>query len=88
MNPYDLYVANRLLNRLQQYILFHVDYCKLSHKYTNVNDSCISVLSEEYQSIFEYGSGTMQVKIVKVQKYLGMALEYSTVGQVNITMLD
>ena len=88
MNPYNPCVSNLLVNLLQQSILFHVDYCKLSHKYTNVNDSFISVLSEEYQSIFEYGSSTMQVKIVKVKKYLGMAMEYSTVGQVNITMLD
>ena len=30
----------------------------------------------------------MQVKRGKVQKYLGMALDYYTIGQVNITMLD
>ena len=30
----------------------------------------------------------MQVKRVKAHKYLGMALDYSTVGQVKITMLD
>ena len=28
------------------------------------------------------------MKCVKVHKYLGMTLEYSIVGQVNITMLD
>ena len=30
----------------------------------------------------------MQVKRLKAHKYLGMALDYSTVGQVKITMLD
>ena len=30
----------------------------------------------------------MQVKLGKVHKYLGITLDYSTVGQVNITMLD
>ena len=30
----------------------------------------------------------MQVKCGKVHKYLGMTLDYSTVGQVQITMLD
>ena len=30
----------------------------------------------------------MQVKRGKVQKYLGMTLDYYTIGQVNITMLD
>ena len=36
--------------------------------------------------VFEYGSGTMQVNCGKVHKYLGMTLDYSKVGQVNITM--
>ena len=88
MNPYDLYVANRLLNRLQQYILFHVDYCKLIHKAPKANDSFIGVLCEEYQILFEDESSTMQVNRGKVNKYLGTTLEYSTVGQVKITMLD
>ena len=30
----------------------------------------------------------MQVNCVKVHKYLGMTLEYSEVGQVEITILD
>ena len=41
MNPYDPCVANILVNGLQQYILFHVDNCKLGHKDTMVNDSFI-----------------------------------------------
>ena len=28
MNTYDTCVTNRLVNRLKQYTLFHVDYCK------------------------------------------------------------
>ena len=44
MNPYDPCVANRLVNGLQQSILFHVDDCKLSHKYPEVNDSFFGVL--------------------------------------------
>ena len=30
----------------------------------------------------------MQVKLGKVHKYIGMKLDYSTVGQLKITMLD
>ena len=81
MNPYYPCVTNKLVNVLQQYILFNADYCKLSHKDPKVNYSSIGVLCEEYQSIFEYGSGTVQVNRVKVRKYLGMKLDYSTVGQ-------
>ena len=88
MNLYDPCVANRLVHGLQQSILSHVDDWKLSHKYPKGNDSFIGVLREEYQSIFEDVSGTMQVDRRKLQKYLGIKLEYSTFGQVNINMLD
>ena len=35
-----------------------------------------------------YGSVTIKVKFGKVHKYLGMTLDYYTVGQVKITTLD
>ena len=88
MNPYDPCVANQLVNGLQQSILFHVDYCKLSHKDTKVNANCIGVIHEAYHSIFEYGYGTMQLNHGKLHKYLGMTLDYTTVGQVKTTMLE
>ena len=66
MNPYYPYVVNRLVNGLQKSILFYIDDSKLIHKYPKVNDSFIGVLREEYQSIFEDGSGTTQVKLGKV----------------------
>ena len=87
MNPYDPCVVNLLVNGLKQYILFHVDYCKLRHKDLKVNEIFIGVLTKEYQSVFEYGSVIMQVNRGKVHKYLGITLEYSTVGQVKIAML-
>ena len=49
INPYDPCVANRLVNILQQYILFHVNGCKFIHKYLKINDSFIVSLCEEYQ---------------------------------------
>ena len=48
----------------------------------------IGVLHEEYKSIFEYGSGTMQSNHRKIHKYLGITLDYTTVGQVKTTTLD
>ena len=46
MNPYDPSVSNRLVNDLQQSILFHVDDFKLSQKYPKINDGFIGVLRE------------------------------------------
>ena len=88
MNPYDPCVANQILNGLQQSILFHVDCCKLSHKDPKVNEICIWVLCEEYYSIFEDGSVAMQFNCGKVHNYIGMTLDYTTVGKVNITIMD
>ena len=69
MNPYYPCVANRLVNGQQQYIIFHVDYCKLSHKYPKVNDSFIGVIRKGISDYFEDESGTMQVKCVKVRHW-------------------
>ena len=88
MNPYDTCVTNLLVNGLQQSTLFHVDDCKLSHKHPKVNDSFIGVLHKEYLRIFEDGFGILQVNHGKVYKYLGVTLDFTTVDQVNITMLD
>jgi hypothetical protein len=42
-------------------ILFHVDDCKLSHLKTKTMDRMIEWLRQEYESIFEDGSGKMTV---------------------------
>jgi hypothetical protein len=43
---------------------------------------------QEYESIFEDGSGEMTVSRGRVHKYLGMTLDYTVCGQVNISMFD
>ena len=69
-------------------ICYHVDDCKLSHRRSKVNDQMIKWLRQEYESIFEDGSGKMTVSRGKVHKYLGMTLDYTVRGQVQITMID
>jgi hypothetical protein len=51
-------------------------------------DSMIDYLRQEYESIFEDGSGEMTVSRGKIHKYLGMTLDYTVCGQVKITMFD
>jgi hypothetical protein len=48
----------------------------------------IEYLRQEYDSIFEDGSVAMTVSRVKIHKYLGMTLDYTVHGQVNITMFN
>jgi hypothetical protein len=88
INAYDPCVANKIIEGKQMTICFHVDGCKLSHRKKTVMDRMIGYLQQEYESIFEDGSGAMTVSRGKIHKYLGMTLDYSVPGQVKITMLD
>ena len=87
LNPYDPCVANKTIEGEQMTICFHVDDCKVSHRSSKVVDDIIGWLRENYESIFEDGSGAMTVSRGVVHKYLGMKLDYSTRGQVKITMI-
>ena len=60
-NPYDPCVHNRMVDGKQQTISFHVDDCKLSHEDYDVNTKLIDTLRDEYESIFEDGTGKMKV---------------------------
>jgi len=85
-NPYDPCVANKIIQGKQMTICFHVDDCKLSHELPEVMDSTIEWLRQEYESIFEDGTGQMTVSRGKVHTYLGMKLDFSVKGIVKITM--
>jgi hypothetical protein len=87
LNPYDPCVANKVIEGKQMTICFHVDDCKLSHRQPKVMDKMIKWLRQEYESIFEDGSGAMTVSRGKVHTYLGMTLDYTVRGQVKITMI-
>jgi hypothetical protein len=88
INLYDPCVANKTIECHQMTICFHVDDCKLSHRKKKVVDSMIEYLRQEYESIFEDGSGEMTVSRGNTHKYLGMTLDYTVRGQVNISMFD
>jgi hypothetical protein len=77
INPYDPCMANKMIEGKQMTICFHVNDCKLSHCNSKVNDRIIEWLHQEYESIFEDGSGKMTVSKGKVHTYLGMTLDYT-----------
>jgi hypothetical protein len=88
INPYDPCVANKMIEGEHMTICFHVDDCKLSHRKTKVMDSIIEYLRQEYESLFEDGSGAMTVSRGEIHKYIGMTLDYTARGQVKIAMFD
>jgi hypothetical protein len=87
-NPYDPCVAKKTVDGTQMTICLHVDDCKLSHCSSRANDNMIDWLWQEYESIFEDGSGQMMVSRGRVHKYLGMTLDYTVRCQVNISMFN
>ena len=61
-------------------VCFNIDCCKLSHTSLEVVVNIITWLKNEYESIFEYGSGEMTVHQGNVHNNLGMALDYTEGG--------
>ena len=88
LNTYDICVVNSLLNDNQKTICFHVDDCKISHQDSKVNEEFINTLYDEYESLFEDGSGKIKARRGKLHDDLGMNFDYSVKVQVKITIMD
>ena len=83
MNPYDPCVANKMVHGRQMTIMWHVDDVKSSHVNTKVNDSFKEWLTKEYGKL-----GEVKTSRGKRHDYLGMILDYSVDGEVQIDMTD
>ena len=80
-NDYDACVVNKEINGDQCTIVWHVDDLKISHKDKNVVTSIIDELSKRFGNIMP-----LSIHRGKVHEYLGMLLDYTTPGQLKITM--
>ena len=65
-----------------------MDDWKLSHQDRKVDDEFINTLNDECASVFEDGSGKIQLIQGKVHDYLGMTLDCILKVQVKIAMMD
>jgi hypothetical protein len=83
VNPYDWCVANKTIEGKQCTVLWHVDDIKISHVNKDVVSSVIDYLSNRYGK-----EAPLTVTRGKIHRYLGMILDYSTVGKVQIKMSD
>ncbi|MEN9849167.1 MAG: hypothetical protein RL368_1907, partial [Pseudomonadota bacterium] len=81
INPYDICVANKMINGNQHTIIWHVDDLKASHVDPRVNDNFVKCLNKEFGKI-------VKVKVTrgKTHDYLGMTLDFKKEGQVSIDM--
>ena len=70
-NAYDPCVANRMIERKQQTVRFHVDDLMSSHVNSKVNDKFEEWLNKKYGSY-----GKVKCTRGKVHDYLGMILDF------------
>ena len=87
LNPYDPCVANKIVDGKQLTVVWHIDDLKVSHVKARVVTRMARWLKSQYERLFEDGSGAMKISRGKVHEYLGMTLDYSTPGEVKITMI-
>jgi hypothetical protein len=85
LNPCDPCVADKIINKKQFTVCFHVDNCTLSHRQPKVMDRMINWLCHEHESVFEDGSGEMTVSGGKAHEHLGMTLDHSVRGQAKVS---
>ena len=74
---------NKIIDKKQCTILFHVNDLKTSHVEPAVVSSVIADIDTEYGNIAK-----MTITRGKVHKYLGMNIDYSSPGMVIFSMID
>ena len=80
VNPYDICVANRVVNGHQQTVTWHVDDVKISHISKQANEEFIKWCERKYGSEL---NRHVKVKKGKKHEYLGMTLDYSEKNTLN-----
>ena len=87
LNPYDPCVANKIVHGKQLTITWHVDDLKVSHKKYQVISQMVKWLKAKYEQLFDDGSSAMTITCRKIHDYLGMQLDFSMPGEVEVTMI-
>ena len=82
INPYDICVANQIINRHQCTILWHVDDIKISHINAAVVTDVINKINLEFGK-----EAPTTITRGKEHDYLGMELDFYTVGKVIVTIV-
>ena len=81
INPYDWCVANKQINGQQCTLVWHVDDMKISHAHSQVVTDIIKQLEQEFGK-----EAPLTIRQGKIHDYLGMMLDFSLPGKVQIRM--
>ena len=87
LKPYDPCVTNKTINGKQLTLVWHVDNIKASHVEAEAVTRMAKWLRKIYERLFKDGSGKIKLCRGKVHDYLGMKLDYTIKGELNITMI-
>jgi hypothetical protein len=85
INPYDPCVANKTVQGTQQTVTWHMDDLKSSHLKKEVNDEFFKWLNKTYGS---KKIGEVKAHRGKIHSYLGMVLDFSEQGVLQVQMKD
>ena len=88
LNPYDPWVANKIVNGAQLTVAWHIDDLNVSHVDAGVVTRMFVWLQKTYERLFDDGSGDMKLKRGKIPTYWGMHLDFTVAVQVKITIFD
>jgi hypothetical protein len=83
LNPYDWFVANKMVNGKQCTILWHVDDLKILHVDKEVVEDILRMISERYGK-----EAPLTETRGKIHEYLGMVFDYNIDGKVQILMQE
>ena len=85
VNPYDSCVVNKVVNNAQLTVMFHCDDLKCSHVETKVIDEFIEWCRSMYE---DKDVGKIKPSRGLVHDYLGITLDYTIPGKVQLYMKD
>lgn len=80
-NPYDPCTANKMIDDKQMTVVFHVDDLKVSH----IDLAQIQWFATEMKKV--YGD-KLTINTGKIHDYLGMMIDYSEKGKVQVSMIE
>jgi hypothetical protein len=83
INSYEWCVANKMIDRKECTILWHIDNLKISH----IEYKVVSSVIQQFEKTFGEDA-PLTITRGKVHDYLRMTIDYSTPGKVKITMVD
>jgi len=83
VNPYDWYIANKMINSKQCTIILHVDDIKISNMDENAVTQVLDLPSDEFGK-----EAPLTITLGKKQKCLDMQIDYTKRNHVQIIMYD